>query len=110
MRKICLIIAAGIALGTAPVLAAEPVERVVVIENHRFQPAEVKVPAHQPVRLVIDNRDPTPEEFESRDLRLEKIVAGNSRATLRVGPLEAGEYRFVGEFNEDTAQGKLVVE
>jgi hypothetical protein len=62
------------------------------------------------VRLVIDNRDPTPEEFESHDLRLEKIVAGNSRATLRVGPLEAGEYRFVGEFNEDTAQGKLVVE
>ena len=110
MRKMSLMVAAVLALGTAQVLAAEPVERVVVIENHRFQPAEVKVPAQQPVRLVIDNRDPTPEEFESHDLRLEKIVAGHSQATLRVEPLEAGEYRFVGEFNEDTAQGKLVVE
>jgi len=36
------------------------------------------------------------------------VVSGNSKATLWVGPLPAGEYAFVGEFHEDTAQGKLI--
>ena len=110
MRKMTLIAAAALALASAPALAADDIERTIVIKDHLFQPAEVHVPAQQKVKLVIDNQDPTPEEFESHDLRVEKVVPGNSTATVRVGPLEAGTYSFVGEFHEDTAQGSLVVE
>ena len=110
MRTRNLIVAAVLAVVSAPALAADDIERSIVIKDHRFEPAEVRVPAQQHIKLVIDNQDATPEEFESHDLRVEKIVPGNSTATVRVGPLEAGEYSFVGEFNKDTAKGKLVVE
>ena len=60
------------------------------------------------VKLVIDNQDASAEEFESRDLRREKLVAGKSRGFVWVGPLPKGEYGFYGEFHQDTAQGKLI--
>ncbi|MEQ1789691.1 MAG: cupredoxin domain-containing protein, partial [Rickettsiales bacterium] len=47
--------------------------------------------------------------FESHDFNREKVISGNSEGVVFVGPLDAGEYKFFGEFNEKTAQGKLVV-
>lgn len=81
---------------------------VLVIRNHRFSPQELVVPAGERVKITIHNQDDTAEEFESKDLRREKIIAGNSSANIWVGPLPAGEYGFIGEFNEDSARGKLV--
>ena len=59
-------------------------------------------------RVQVLNQDPTPEEFESYTLNREKIVAGNGRIVLFVGPLEPGRYEFFGEFNMATARGWLV--
>ncbi|MBI4183231.1 MAG: cupredoxin domain-containing protein [Proteobacteria bacterium] len=102
-------LAAALAVpGIEPAHADSASEYVIVIKDHRFQPSELTVPAGQRVKLVIDNRDPTPEEFESLDLRREKIVPGGSKATLWVGPLRPGEYGFVGEFNQASAKGKLI--
>jgi len=99
-------------LGFAPVsaMAADVPEFTLVIEQHRFEPAELKVPAGQKLRLVVENHDPTPEEFESYDFNREKIVPGNGRIVLYVGPLKPGRYEFFGEFNPDTARGSLVAE
>ena len=74
----------------------------------RVLPSGTVSPAGRRIELVIDNRDPTPEEFESHELRREKIVPGRSRASIWVGPLPAGEYPFFGEFHENTAKGKLI--
>ena len=82
----------------------------VTIRNHRFEPAEVHVPANAEVTLTVRNLDATPEEFESKHLRLEKIIPGNGTATFRIRALSAGRYRFFGEFHEDTAEGYLVAE
>lgn len=79
-----------------------------MIKDHRFRPEVVEVPAGQRVKLVIDNQDATVEEFESLDLRREKIVPGKSKGTVWVGPLPKGEYGFFGEFHAKTARGKLV--
>lgn len=92
-----------------PVAAQADTEYRLVIEDHRFVPEVLEVPAGERVMLVVENHDATPEEFESHSLRQEKIIAGNNQATLRIGPLEPGEYAFVGEFHEDTTRGKLVV-
>lgn len=79
-------------------------------KNHRIVPAELRVPAGQKIRLVIDNQDPTPEEFESHSLNREKIVPGNSKTVVFIGPLKPGSYDVFGEFNLATAQGRIIAE
>ena len=80
----------------------------VSIENHRFTPSRIEIPAGQKVRLMVENKDSTPEEFDSSDLRIEKVIPGKAKAPIFVGPLKAGEYKFIGEFNSSTAQGVIV--
>jgi plastocyanin len=89
--------------------AADP-EINLVIKDHRFAPAEVKVPAGQKVKLLVDNQDATPEEFDSHDLNREKVIPGKTKTTIFIGPLKPGRYSFVGEFNEATANGVVVAE
>jgi hypothetical protein len=89
---------------------AETTEYKISIKNHMFEPAELKVPADTKLSLLVKNEDPTPEEFESHDLKREKVIKGGKEATILVGPLKPGRYTFFGEFNEKTAQGVLIVE
>ena len=88
--------------------AAAP-ELTLVIRDHLFFPATVEIPAGQKVRLIVDNQDATPEEFESYQLNREKVIPGNSKTVVFIGPLPPGEYPFFGEFYPKTAQGKVVV-
>ena len=104
-----LAIAIGAGLPAAPAHADVP-EFTIVIESHRFIPAELKIPAGRKIRLIVENRDPTPEEFESYDFDRERIVPGKGRITLFVGPLKPGRYEFFGEFNIATARGHHVAE
>lgn len=92
----------------APAAMAADSVYALVIQDHRFQPAELAVPAGQKIKLSVENRDTTPEEFESYDLNREKVIAGKSITTIYVGPLAPGRYRFFGEFNAKTAQGVIV--
>jgi len=94
---------------TAPLAHADEDVKI-VIENHLFVPAELRVSANQKIRIVVDNRDATPEEFESQGLRAEKVIPGNSKGLVVVGPLKPGKYTFYGEFNAKTAQGVLIAE
>lgn len=80
------------------------------IREHLFYPSELKIPAGQKVKLIIHNRDATPEEFESYELNREKVIIGNTQGIVFIGPLKPGEYPFFGEFNPKTAQGKVIVE
>lgn len=92
-----------------PVWAADP-EFALVIRNHRFEPVEIRVPAGKKIKLVVHNRDSSPEEFESHELNREKVIAPNSKATIFIGPLAPGRYPFVGEFHEKTARGAVIAE
>lgn len=103
-------IAFAICVALAPLAwaAGEPTFEL-TIKDHKFTPSEITVPPGQKIRLVVKNEDPTPEEFESKALNREKVIAGKSQATIFVGPLKPGEYAFVGEYNEKTANGRIVV-
>ncbi len=90
------------------VLAAKPTIEI-TIRDHLFYPAELVVPAYTKIRLMIINTDSTAEEFESYELNREKVILGNSKGVIFIGPLEPGEYPFFGEFNISTAQGKIIV-
>lgn len=78
------------------------------IKDHLFQPSVLYVPAGEKVKLLVLNQDPSPEEFESFSLNREKVILGNGKATLFVGPLQPGRYDFFGEYNPDSAQGVLI--
>lgn len=106
MKKL-LFVTLFLLTGTA--FAADP-EFTIVIREHKFEPAELIIPAGKKVKLLIQNKDSTMEEFESYALAREKIIPGNSDATLYIGPLKAGRYPFFGEFNESTAKGVVIAQ
>jgi len=85
-------------------------EMMLTIKDHRFTPTELKVPAGKKIKLIVENQDATAEEFESHDLNREKVIAPKSKATIFIGPLKAGTYKFYGEFNQATAQGAVIAE
>ncbi|MBI3902067.1 MAG: cupredoxin domain-containing protein [Nitrosomonadales bacterium] len=89
---------------------AADADYTLVIKNHRFQPTEIAIPAGRKIKLLIDNQDATPEEFDSYTLNREKVVAGHSNATIFIGPLTPGRYTFSGEFHADTAQGAVIAQ
>lgn len=98
---------------TALVLNAQQAsgqELSITIKDHKFEPAELKVPAKKRITLTVINADATPEEFESKKLKVEKVIPGKSKAVVRFGPLEPGRYDFVGEFHESTAKGVVIAE
>lgn len=97
-------------LASSPAFAQDATTLQLSIKNHRFEPAEIKAPAGKALTLKVKNLDSTPEEFESKTLRVEKIIAGNGEATIQLRALQPGRYKFFGEYHESTAQGVLVVE
>ena len=105
------ILALAVAITLAPLSGSlADTKAMVVIKDHLFQPAEIRVPAGERIMLTVENQDATPEEVESGDMKFEKIIPGSSRGIVRFGPLEPGTYPFFGEFNQATAQGKVIVE
>jgi len=102
-----VILACALGLG-AGVASAQEAEVQLVIRNHRFEPAEITVPAGKKVKLIIDNQDATAEEFESYELNREKVVPAKAQVAIFVGPLQPGRYPFFGDFHKDTAQGVLI--
>ena len=87
---------------------AQDAEAKLTIRGHRFEPAELTVPAGKKVKLTIENQDDTAEEFESYELNREKVVPPKGQVSVYIGPLQAGRYPFFGDFHKDTAQGVLI--
>ncbi|MSQ80744.1 MAG: cupredoxin domain-containing protein [Candidatus Methylopumilus sp.] len=84
-------------------------EVTLTIENHQMQPSAIEIPADKKIKLILINKDNTPEEFESYDLAREKIIPANSTSDLYIGPLKPGRYEFHGELHPKTAKGEVIV-
>jgi plastocyanin len=97
-------------LAAAPLVvhAQDVVDVRIVAKDGKFEPAEVAVPAGKRIRIEVANEEKKAIEFESKPLKVEKVVAPGAKAIVTVAPLKAGEYVFVDEFNEKNARGKLV--
>ena len=91
-------------------LAANQETYTIVIKDHQFVPAELKIPAGQKAKLTIENQDATPEEFESHDLNREKIVPGHQHVVVYIGPLRKGRYPYFGDFHPLTTKGVIIAE
>ena len=95
-------------LGPASIALAEMQTYRITVKDHRFSPEELVIPAGQKVKIVVENLDPAPEEFESYDLKREKVITANGQIVLFIGPLKAGSYKYFGDFHPTTAQGRIV--
>ena len=98
---------AAILAVAGPALADASGAVTLTLKNHRFTPATFTVPAGQRVSVTLINQDAATEEFDSHDLRLEEVVTPMGRIRFDIGPLQAGQYSFMGEFHAATAQGSV---
>ena len=112
MRRLLLAITMAFAgvVAVAVTAGAEAVpEFHLLLQNHQFQPAALKVPANTKFKVLVTNRNSTPSEFESTDFNREKIVLPNSTITVFIGPLDKGSYKFYDDFDHATT-GVLIAE
>ena len=68
MRKILI---AFFLFAAGPVMADDAIP--VTLQNHKFSPAEIHVKANAPAVIALTNKDATAEEFDSSDLKVEKV-------------------------------------
>jgi plastocyanin len=100
----CIFFIASAALGAEDALYVD-----IYIKDHKFSPSVIELPQGRKIILTVHNQDLTIEEFESIELKREKIVLGNSETKIILAPLKPGEYKFFGDFHQDTAQGKIII-
>jgi hypothetical protein len=106
-RTLCVVAAASVyTAGCAGAARADDTVRL-ILKDHRFSPEQVIVPAGRRFRIEVSNQDSTPAEFESSDLRVEKIVVSNGTIVVNAGPLRPGTYRFFDDYHPDQAKGTL---
>jgi|ERR1051326_2642465 plastocyanin len=113
MRIMAVVAAAAavVVLGlSGPAHAADPAEVKLTIENNRFSPEELKVKANAPFVITVTNKDKTAEEFESKELKIEKVIPPGQTVKVRVRALKPGTYNFIGDYHHDTAKGRIVAE
>jgi heme/copper-type cytochrome/quinol oxidase subunit 2 len=110
MRKLTLAAICAIAmLPASPSQAQQATEVQVSYSNGQFQPSELRAPADKPITVRVKNLDAKAMEFESKSLRVEKVVAAKSEGVINVRALKPGRYEFYDDFNEK-ARGALVVQ
>lgn len=104
-----LLTALALVLPLQTVFAADEVTVQLRAHDGRFDPAVLTVPAGKKIRIEISNTGKMPIEFESTDLRKEKVLAPGGSSVVVIVPQQPGRYRFFDDFNPKTGQGVLVV-
>jgi heme/copper-type cytochrome/quinol oxidase subunit 2 len=106
------ILAAGCLLAAVALLRSPPAQAQnstfsISIHDNAFDPPELTVPAGQKIELHVTNERAAASEFESAELRREKVVTPGQQITVYVGPLRPGTYEFFDDFNPQT-RGHLI--
>ena len=81
-------------------LAARAEDYVITLKDHQFAPADLVVPAHEKITLLVKNAGPGKAEFESADLEREKSVDEGGQISVSVGPLDAGTYSYFDDYHD----------
>jgi heme/copper-type cytochrome/quinol oxidase subunit 2 len=71
-------------------------------------PNRLEVPANRRIVLELVNLGETPAEFESLELRKEKVLAPGSSSTLVLRTLDPGEYQFFDDFHPQAPPSVLI--
>ncbi len=105
----CLAVVCFVSMSVVGAARAQSIEIQLSYKDKKFDPAEIGAPANTAIVIKLKNLDAKAMEFESKTLHVEKVVAGNSDATINVRAQQPGRYEFFDEYNEKVARGALVV-
>jgi hypothetical protein len=109
LLKTSLVVAALTLLQPLAARADEGVLVVLTLKNHHFTPDHVVAPADTRFKIRVTNNDDTVDEFESYDMKFEKIVVTGGTITVNAGPLHPGTYKFFDDYHPDSATGIVTV-
>ena len=90
-----------------PVAAQADQLVTLVIQNHTFSPSSFEVPAGERFRIQLTSHDESVDEFESYDMKFEKIIVPGNTVTVFAGPLHPGTYTFFDDYHPDQAKGTV---
>lgn len=90
-----------------PVAAQADQLVTLVIQNHTFSPSTFEVPAGERFRIQLTSHDESVDEFESYDMKFEKIIVPGNTITVFAGPLHPGTYTFFDDYHPDQAKGTV---
>ena len=79
------------------------------VQDHQFQPAELKAAAGTPIVFKVKNLSASPVEFESEPLQVETVIKPNTEGLVKVKAQKPGRYVFFDDLHQET-KGTLVVE
>ncbi|OBU27298.1 cupredoxin domain-containing protein [Photobacterium kishitanii] len=109
MKKyLALIILSFYLFSPISVYAAEKFTVHLQIKNGDLIPAVLEVPTKKIIRIKISNIGNQPAEFESTQLRKEKVLAPGASSVVVIAPLRQGTYTFFDDFHLDHPKGKII--
>jgi uncharacterized cupredoxin-like copper-binding protein len=106
-----MLLACAASLGLIAPLAHAAEEIPVVkisARDGKFEPLSVEVPAGKRFRIEISNDGKSPMEFESKDLKQEKVIAAGAKSSMVINALKPGTYTFFDEHHMDAPKGQIV--
>lgn len=78
------------------------------IKNGVITPLAVEVPANTRIRLELSNTGTSAVEFESVQLKKEKLIASGNSTVMVIRSLDPGSYDFFDDFHIDMPHAKLI--
>ena len=108
MKFAHVLFAAALAVVPFAAQAQDVAQFSIVAKDGKLVPAEIVVPAGKKIKLDISNEGKTPIEFESKALKIEKVLAPGAKSSVTINPLKPGEYAFEDEFHSATSKGKII--
>lgn len=101
------VFALALSLASGSAYADPPLQ--LTLKDHHMVPDHLTVPAGVRFHLRVANQDDTVDEFESYDLKVEKIVVAGGTISVTAGPLHPGTYKLFDDYHPDTAVATLTV-
>lgn len=95
-------------LVTTSLFAAEKYTVELEMKDGELIPQTLEVPAKTPIRIKIRNTGKSPVEFESTQLRKEKVLAPGAQSVVVIAPLKPGRYHFFDDFHLSHPQGEII--
>ncbi|MHB1220252.1 MAG: cupredoxin domain-containing protein [Alphaproteobacteria bacterium] len=104
MHAVLLAAFASLVVAATPARAEDLPTFKVEMKDGVITPLRLEVPADKPFKIELHNTGATPVEFESLELRKEKVVAPGAVSFVVIKRVSPGEYKFFDDFHPKAPQ------
>lgn len=97
----CLaIVVMALPLAGTSALADDASSYNLVMNKDKFTPDRMEVPAEKKISILIDNQSGESEKIYFM-VNHERVLPASEKTKVFIGPLDPGEYKFVGNYHPD---------